>query len=116
MQRVSDVALRLDGVAMNAARRGNPKGRRQLHLAGGRKIKKAAGVNYGLHRGRVRQWLQCVMQIDPGQRACQLAILRADALAIDDEKRRAKFVDEPSYLLWLEGINNTFAARHPNID
>ena len=56
------------------------------------------------------------MQIDAGQRTGKLAELRADALAIDDEERRAKLAHQPADMDRLERINKAFAPRHAHIN
>ena len=85
--------------------------RRELHLAGGRKIEKAARIDHRTHRRRMRQRLQRIVQVDAGQHAGEPAVLRANALAIEDEERRAKFADQPPYVGRLEWINEAFHYR-----
>ncbi len=50
------------------------------------------------------------MQVHAGQRLVQLAVLLADALAVDDEQRRAELLHQPADLHGLERIEITAAA------
>ena len=85
MQRVSDLALVLMGCVWMQRSGATPSVGGELHLTGRRKIEKAARFDHGAHRRRVRQRLQRVVQINARQRPRELAELRADALAVDDE-------------------------------
>jgi hypothetical protein len=105
---VADIALGLDGVGMNAALGCDRKARGKLHFAGRGEIEEAARFDDGTHRRRMRQRLQRVVQVDARQRPRELAKLRTNALAIDNEERRAKLRHEPANLGRLKRINKPF--------
>ena len=53
-------------------------------------VAKSKSALFGASRRRdLRQGLQCVVELDARQRRAERAVLRTDALRIDDEQRRA---------------------------
>ena len=97
-QRVAEILVALDRVRVDAARGVNSQPRHQLHLAGSGQVEKSPQLGHRADHGRMRQRLQRVVKVDARQRARELAVLGADALAVDDEQRRTKGGHQPLHL------------------
>ena len=111
LERVMDIALALDRMRMNAARRIDIEAGGELHLARGRHVQPTALVDDRAHHRRMRQRLERVMQVDARQRLAELAVLHAHPFAVDDQQRRAELGHQAPDLLRLEWINETLAAQ-----
>jgi len=68
-------------------------------------MQSSGSTGHRANHGRVRQRLQGVVQIDPGQRPLQFAVLATDTLAIDDQQRRAELTDQATNLARLEWVD-----------
>jgi hypothetical protein len=88
-QRGTNVAVALDRVRVNAALRRHAQAVHQGDLAVGGEIEAGALLAQRGDDRRERQRLQRVVQVDPGERRREPAILPPQALRIHDEQRRA---------------------------
>src|SRR5207253_1936337 len=111
LQRVGDVLLALDRVAVNAALGRYAQALHQLHLAARGQIEETALGDDRLHDRRMGHGLQRVVQIDSRQRLAKLAELHAHALAVEDQERRAELADEAPNLRGLERVDESRAAH-----
>ncbi len=111
VQRVGDIGRALDRVAVDAALRRHPEALHQRHFTARGQIEVAALGQQRLHHGRVRQRLQCVVQLHLRQRVLELAVLHAHPRAVEDQERRAELVHQAAHLGRLERVDEARAAR-----
>ena len=104
-QGIADVDITLDRMRMDAARRIGSELMSQLHFTGRGQIQPTTQRQNAAHNGRMRQGLECVMQINARQGLGQLAVLSARALAINDQQGRTVLLDQTLYMGGLKRID-----------
>ncbi|MNF77480.1 hypothetical protein D3C84_596280 [compost metagenome] len=103
-QRITDVAVALDGMGVNAASRANPLAAHQIHFAIGGQIETGPLFLQDRDHRLMGQGLECIVQAHIGQGGGQGPILFADGCLVEQQQGGAKLFNQLTVILCDQGL------------